>query len=390
MMPRLFGTILCLLLLLPPGLPAQVEQKVEIKEQQLQEVRERISDLKERMAERAAQRDALTVDLQEAELEISATRLHLEELKKRKRYSGEKLAETDASIETAEAELATQARHLAAQVRAAYVNGRQERIRMLLNQQNPAMLGRMLVYYRYLSDYRSATIDAVSSKLDELSRLRAEAAREQDRLAALAAARYEELTALSAAQQRRQELLAALKARLAEEGAEVERLAAQEADLERLIAELTSILSDYPITSEAPFGELKGSLTWPVAGRIMHEFGQPRANGAVSWHGVVLAAPRGREVRAVYHGRVIFADWLDGLGLLVIVDHGGGFLTLYGYNGTTLKSAGDWVAPGDVVATVGSSGGQPQPALYFEIRRGAKPVDPREWFTRQPGVDSGP
>src|SRR5690606_7818057 len=210
--------------------------------------------------------------------------------------------------------------------------------------------------------------------------------REQDRLTALAAARYEELETLAAAQERREKLLASLKAKLAEEGAEVERLAAQERDLERLIAELTSILSDYPITSEVPFKELQGRLTWPVAGTLVHDFGEPRANGAVKWHGVVLAAPRGREVRAVYHGRVAFADWLDGLGLLVIVDHGGGYLTLYGYNETTLKSAGDWVAPGDVIATVGSSGGQPQPALYFEIRRDAKPVNPHEWFTRQPGA----
>lgn len=383
---RLPGTILCLLLV-PLGLFAQVEGQVKIKEQELLEVRERISDLKERMEERAAQRDRLTVDLQEAELEISATRLHLKELERQKVYSERKLEDLDARIVVFEAELAEQSDYLAAQVRAAYVNGRQERIRMLLNQHDPATLGRMLVYYRYLSDYRSATIDAVSSKLDELAVLRTEVAREQDRLAALAATRYEELMALSAAQEKRQELLASLKAKLAEEGAEVERLAAQEADLQRLIAELTSILSDYPITSEAPFGDLKGRLTWPVAGRLMHEFGQPRANGAMRWNGVVLAAPQGREVRVVYHGRVVFADWLDGLGLLVIVDHGGGFLTLYGYNETTLKTAGDWVAPGDVIATVGSSGGQPEPALYFEIRHDARPVNPREWFTRQPGLD---
>ena len=179
-------------------------------------------------------------------------------------------------------------------------------------------------------------------------------------------------------------MLATLKARLAEDGAEIERLAAQEADLSRLIAELTSILSDYPITSDQPFASLKGKLTWPVAGQLLHDFGQPRANGRLKWNGVVLAASRGREVRAVYHGRVIFADWLDGMGLLVIVDHGGGYLTLYGHNETTMKSAGDWVAPGDVIATVGASGGQPRASLYFEIRRNARPVDPGAWFSRQP------
>ena len=166
----------------------------------------------------------------------------------------------------------------------------------------------------------------------------------------------------------------------------MERLAQQEKDLTRLIAELTSILSDYPISSEEPFSELKGKLTWPVAGALLHDFGQPRAGGGVKWNGVVLGAPRGREVRAVYHGRVAFADWLAGMGLIVIVDHGEGFMTLYGYNETILKNAGDWVAPGDVIATVGDSGGQSEAGLYFELRQGAKPVNPRLWVTRRPGA----
>jgi septal ring factor EnvC (AmiA/AmiB activator) len=165
----------------------------------------------------------------------------------------------------------------------------------------------------------------------------------------------------------------------------VNRLAAQEKDLTRLIAELTSILSDYPISSEQPFREHKGRLTWPVAGALRHDFGQPRVGGNIKWNGVVLAAPRGREVRAVYHGRVAFADWLAGMGLLVIVDHGEGYMTLYGYNETILKNTGDWVAPGDVIATVGDSGGQSQPGLYFELRRGTKPENPRRWVTKKPG-----
>jgi len=100
---------------------------------------------------------------------------------------------------------------------------------------------------------------------------------------------------------------------------------------------------------------------------------------------VVLAASRGEEVRSVYHGRVEFADWLAGMGLLVIVNHGEGYMTLYGYNETTLKNTGDWVAPGDVIATVGDSGGQAQPGLYFEIRKGTQPINPRQWITRRPG-----
>jgi septal ring factor EnvC (AmiA/AmiB activator) len=144
-------------------------------------------------------------------------------------------------------------------------------------------------------------------------------------------------------------------------------------------------LSDYPIRSEEPFSGYKGRLTWPVAGRLLHDYGQPRASSQLKWNGVVLVAPRGQEVRSVYHGRVVFADWLAGLGLLVIVDHGESYMTLYGYNETVLKNTGDWVAPGDVIATVGDSGGQTQASLYFEIRRGSQPVNPRQWVTRKPG-----
>jgi septal ring factor EnvC (AmiA/AmiB activator) len=149
--------------------------------------------------------------------------------------------------------------------------------------------------------------------------------------------------------------------------------------------ELTSILSDYPITSEEPFSKLRGVLIWPVSGGLLYDFGQPRAGG-LKWNGVVLTAPRGREVRSIYHGRVVFSDWLVGMGLLVIVDHGDNYMTLYGYNETTLKSAGDWVAPGDVIATVGDSGGQQQTSLYFEVRQGIRPLNPRSWVTRQPGT----
>jgi septal ring factor EnvC (AmiA/AmiB activator) len=265
------------------------------------------------------------------------------------------------------------------------MSGKQERIRMLLNQQDPATLGRLMAYYRYLNDFRADNIDTVTRHIRELDALRANIAAEEARVARLARERYDELGELNAAQDRRRDLLASLRKRMADEGQEVERLAAQEKDLSRLIAELTSILSDYPISSEDPFSDHKGRLTWPVAGILRHDFGQPRAGGSVRWNGVVLAAPRGREVRSVYHGRVVFADWLAGMGLLVIVDHGEGYMSLYGYNETILKNAGDWVAPGDVLATVGDSGGQSDTGLYFEIRSQTLPVNPRRWVSRRPG-----
>ncbi|MDH3531544.1 MAG: peptidoglycan DD-metalloendopeptidase family protein [Gammaproteobacteria bacterium] len=383
-----FGKSLLLLVfaaVLPVWAQAPDGALAEIKEQQLEEVRSRISQLKKSMDDGATARDRLTGELQAAEVEISKQRLRLKELERERDYHASRKAELDAELVAREAELDLESQRLAAQVRAAYMSGSQERIRLLLNQRDPATLGRLLTYYAYLNDHRAANIDAVGKHIRELATIQSEVAAEEARSAELARQRYAELTKLNTSQEKRKALLAALQDRISNEGREIERLAAQEKDLSRLIAELTSILSDYPISSEEPFSEHRGRLTWPVAGTLLHDFGQPRVSDQLKWNGVVLAAPRGREVRSVYHGRVVFADWLAGMGLLVVVDHGEGYMTLYGYNETIIKDTGDWVAPGDVIATVGDSGGQAESALYFEIRRGTQAVNPRQWVTRRPG-----
>ena len=375
-----------LLLGLAAAVPGQEtgDELTKIKEQELEEVRERISDLKQSMDAAAKDRDRLTGELQALEVQIAEQRSRIRELERERDYTAAKKEKLDAELAERESHLDAESAALAAQVRSAWMSGNQEKIKLLLNQRDPATLGRLMAYYRYLNDYRAGNIEAVMNDIRELEALRAQIAAEEARLESLAKERYDELGRLNGSLESRQALLASLRKRIADEGEEVERLAAQEKDLSRLITELTSILSDYPISSEQPFGELKGRLTWPVAGTLLHDFGQPRAGG-IKWNGVVLAAPRGREVRAVYHGRVAFADWLAGMGLLVIVDHGEGYMTLYGYNETILKDTGDWVAPGDVIATVGDSGGRNQPSLYFELRRGKNPENPRRWVTRRPG-----
>ncbi len=369
----------------PAAAQAPDAELTRVKEHELSVVRQRISELKARMDASARQRDRLAAELEAAALEIARQREKLADIEERKRDANRRKAALDDQLAASRKALDEETGALAAQVRAAYLSGGQERLRLLLNQRDPAALGRLMVYYRYLNARRAATVAGVRARVTALNRVVEAIAVEQQRLADLADERYAELTTLGAAQDSRSKLMAELRREMEQQGKEVERLAQQEQDLTRLIAELTSILSDYPISSEEPFSELKGRLTWPIAGTLLHDFGQPRAGGDLKWNGVVLAAPRGREVRAVYHGRVAFADWLAGMGLLVIVDHGEGFMTLYGYNETVLKDAGDWVAPGDVIATVGESGGQNQAGLYFELRRGTRPIDPADWVKRRPG-----
>ncbi len=393
-MPLHFGimirqlTFLVILAAIAATAVAQDPELAQLKARELEQVREKISALKSSMDAGAEERDRVTGELQAAEVLIAEKRAFLRDLERQHADSEKKKGEIEDRLARREDELAGEMGQLAVQVKAAYTSGRQERLKLLLNQHDPATMGRLLTYYRYMSDYRGENIETVNGYIAELAELRAEVAVEESRLAVLTNTRAAELRELDAAQAERQALLTSLKARIADESAQIDRLAAEERDLARLIGELSSILSDYPITSEEPFSNLKGNLTWPVAGRLIHDFGQPRAGGKVTWNGVVLAAPRGSEVRSIYHGRVVFADWLAGMGLLVIVDHGEDYLTLYGYNETTLKTAGDWVAPGDVIATVGDSGGQQQTGLYFEVRKGTRPQNPRQWVSRQPKTGS--
>ncbi|MDJ0709449.1 MAG: peptidoglycan DD-metalloendopeptidase family protein [Woeseiaceae bacterium] len=379
-----------ILALLLPSLAAFAQDEhgelARVKERELEQVRDRISDLKRSMDRAAEERDRLTAELQGLDVAIAELRTRLKDIEREHRYSTQKKSNLEAELADRQAHLDSESQALAAQVRTAYMSGNQEKIKLLLNQRDPSTLGRLMAYYRYLNDYRADNIEAVIEQIRRLDELHAQIAAEEARLAALVQERYDELGKLNSTQENRRTLLTRLRQKIADEGEEVERLAAQEEDLTRLIAELTSILSDYPITSEQPFSAHRGKLTWPVAGTLIRDFGQPRVGGRIKWNGVVLAAPRGREVRAVYHGRVAFADWLAGMGLLVIVDHGEGYMTLYGYNETILKNTGDWVAPGDVLATVGDSGGQPQAALYFELRRGTQPENPRRWVTKTPGT----
>ena len=145
---------------------------------------------------------------------------------------------------------------------------------------------------------------------------------------------------------------------------------------------MRALLKEFPADSEERFSELRGQLAWPVKGRLVKDFGQPKA-GSLTWNGVLLGARHGDPVRALYHGRVVFADWLAGMGLLIVIDHGQGYMSLYGHNDALLREAGDWVEPGERIALVGESGGQQESALYFEIRHSGVPENPRRWIKRR-------
>jgi septal ring factor EnvC (AmiA/AmiB activator) len=349
-------------------------------EKELREVRERIEALQRSMRRDTDRRDTLSGQLRDAEENVRGARSKLGDVRKR-------LAESDAALERlskeraeGEAALRKQRDVLAAELRSAYVGGRQEQFKLLLSQEDPAALGRMLVYYSYFGRARAskiAEIQGIVAKIDEDTR--AEAV-ERERLAALEAESRQQLSAVDAARDERSRALKAVNAQIRNRNDSIAKLKREAASLEKLIADLRRAMSDLPPTGGQAFEKVRGRLSWPVAGKIVARFGQSRGGG-LKWNGVMVDAARGTPVKALYDGRIAYADWLQGLGLLVIVDHGG-YMSLYAHNEQIYKSVGDRVTAGEAIATVGDSGGRSTPGLYLEIRRGAKAIDPIPWFRR--------
>jgi septal ring factor EnvC (AmiA/AmiB activator) len=355
-------------------------------EAELAAVRKEIKALQDRIARETTRRDAGARELRAVEVEIAAATRKLAEVRGDLKAQETARRDLDRRSERASRSLAAEKDSLARQVRSSYMAGREELTKLLLSQESPASLGRMLVYFDYYNRARSQRIAAVAGDLAQLEELDAATARVEAELATLEAAQTREVAALEKSRDERRALVAKLDASVRDGAAAVAKLRAEEQRLADLVQRLSELMAGFPVDIDEPFAQSKGKLAWPVQGRIAGDYGQARGAGPVKWNGVLLEAAAGTPVRAVHRGRVAFADWLQGLGLLVIVDHGGGYMSLYGHNEALLKESGDWVEPGEPIAQVGDTGGQSRSGLYFEIRSNGEPVNPNAWMAKRPAA----
>ena len=354
------------------------------KEAELKKVNSRIEKVRKSVNADIDKRDRLSAQLRDAELGVQAARRELEDARVQRIASQARLRELGREQALKEQELAAERGALAGELRTAYVNGREEQLKLLLNQQDPESFGRMLAYYGYFGRARAERIGSIRDKLEHLALLREKIAAETLRLEELEARQERELAALRGAQQKRGQAVAAIDQDIKSKGGEIRRLESQARGLEKLIADLRKALASKPVAKQAPFEPLRGKLPWPVQdGRVLARFGQPRAGGSLKWQGMLIGTERGARVRAPFAGRVAYADWLPGMGLMIVLDHGGGYLSLYGHNEEVFKKVGEPVSAGDVIGAVGDTGGHDQPALYFEVRRGREPVNPEIWLRRR-------
>jgi septal ring factor EnvC (AmiA/AmiB activator) len=281
-----------------------------------------------------------------------------------------------------QAALSAQQKLLAKQLRGAWMAGNQERLQLWLSGGDVKLFGPVITWYDYINKNRAGTVIDLANELEVLVQTEQQISQTSERLLTLRQQEARNIEQLSAARQQRRELLSSSQARITAEQNQLSKLKKEQAQLNALIERLKKLAAQAPPAPKIPakpFAELTGKLHWPSKGKILHDYGSPRADGRLKWNGVTIKAKQGATVRAVANGEVIFADWLGRLGLLMIVDHGDNYLTLYGHNQALYKKPGEKVAAGDLIASVGNSGGRTESALYFEVRKGSNFRNPHQW-----------
>jgi septal ring factor EnvC (AmiA/AmiB activator) len=376
---RLISLVARLALLAPVAVASAAADNAATAKQ-LEDLRTRLSALQDELNETRGRREAAREEVRELERRIGRLLAESRTTAARQKSLAANLEQLRREAGARERERAEQANRIAAELRAAYAFAREDRLKLALNQNDPARLARLLTYHRYVQAARVERIRAAETRLERIAQLEAEIRDRSRELAELRAAQSERRTSLEQARGGRARLLASLNREVGDRAREIERLKLDRARLERLLAELRPMLPAMPPPEKgARFSALEGRLRLPVRGHIEARFNQPKNAGELRWRGVFLAAREGEEVHAVARGRVVYADWLRGFGLLLILDHGDGYMTLYGHNQGLYRHVGDWVEAGEVLGLVGSTGDAPQPGLYFELRHHGEPRDPLRW-----------
>jgi septal ring factor EnvC (AmiA/AmiB activator) len=367
------------------------------------------------LQELAQHQEALTNLLAEVEKRYGETASLLRQLRRDIERENATLSKIRADMDVLHQEVAKQNKELAAQIKSAFVMGRQEKLKLILNQQDPELSSRMMNYYHYLNKARVVKLAGINRSVKRLEELELDRQQQTTQLEKKLAKKNAEQLILDDARKQRNELLAQLNDDSPPDTDQLNFLLENEAKLRNVITSLQnadelfdgkihesssknlvdgseneradSVPESEPAEmeqafsrSELAFTELKGKLPWPVKGKLAQKFGSPRFDSV--WDGVLIEATEGADIRAVTWGKIVYAEWLRGYGLLIIIDHGQDYMSLYAFNQSLYKHVGDKVNAGEIIASVGQSGGRNQPGLYFGLRKKGLPIDPLEWCVR--------
>ena len=408
MNPR--GLLLALLLVCP--LVAGANQ-AERKQSELDALKRRLQTLQQEFRQTQAQRREAADELRESELAVRSGPRALHQIDGERRRTETTLEALSRQIDDVSVRIQAQQARLARTLKGAYLRGEGDALKLLLNGADPNQAARDLRYLAWLSRAQRMQVETLRADQARLAGLQQAARDKTDRLAQLRSARVSEQEKLLADQRARAQVLQKLATQIQQQRREISTLQRDERNLTQLVERLNRLMAEQAaraarearrkqqaaaqpgrpdgravgvntetptaFKTSRPFSGLRGLLRLPVAGELMNRFGAPREGGGTSWKGLFIRASQGAAVKAIAAGQVVFADWLRGFGNLIIVDHGEGYMSLYSNNESLYKQVGDRVEPGDALAAVGNSGGQPDTGLYFEMRHQSRPINPMQW-----------
>ena len=398
-----FALVLAAVPCAAPALAAKKKPEQQVKREELLELQSRIETLRQEIAEAEKSRSDIADQLRDAERGISAANRNLRELGREKGEAQSELSELNAQVRQLEVRIASQQAQLGALIYRQYLVGHDDALRHILGGNDPNQLARDLHYLKALSRSKAALVDSLRQSLKEKNTLVATARSKTAELAEIEKRSRSERNELVSQQQARRTVLDRIADKIKTRRREVDTLKQDEGRLSRLIEGLgraiqrppAAVKPEPPVATApvlrndqtpeggtvhgVPFGRLRGQLRLPARGELINRFGAPRLEGGASWKGLFIRAAPGGDVKAIAPGRVVFAEWLRGFGNMIIVDHGGDYLSVYGNNESLLKGVGESVTAGDVIASIGNSGGNPESGLYFEIRHQGQAIDPLRW-----------
>jgi septal ring factor EnvC (AmiA/AmiB activator) len=350
-------------------------------EQQLQAVSEAISQIQRWLQTTRAQRSVEEQALLESSQQLNMLRQQMLSNQRQLSVLESELTRLTAEQDVLLADSEQQRSQIASTLVASYLSGSDSQLKLLLNQQDPAIARRMLVYFEAFNQQRIAHIIRWRDTLAELAANRETLLTTADQLSDLNNSLQRQQITLESQQLARETLISELTAQMGARGSELDILIADQLELQALINEINSVVIDIPAPEELmPFAASRGNMPWPANGRLLAAYGDVFGAGQLRRHGIVIAAETGSPIRAIHPGRVIFSDWLRGSGNLLIVDHGNAYISLYSHNQQLLKQSGDWVNRGEALALSGEDGGTGEPGLYFEIRRNSETLNPADWL----------
>ncbi len=359
--------------------------------QDLGELHSRIDALEKDLGKKEASQSELNDQLKKSEIAISNSERRLRDLSAMAQDADRSLAKLGNESAAIRAKISSQQQLLGQFLYQRYLNGNEEYLKLLLDSRDPNEISRNMQYLSYVAKARKEMLTELKQDLARLDALETSTRQKRADLSDIVQKQRKESLALEEERKKRKAVLASISAQIGRQKEEISRLKRDEQRLKRLFERIGKSARHAPSPAlrnesvpeatleKVPFGRLKGRLRLPVKGVLTNRFGAPRMNGGLVWKGLFIRAATGEEVRAIAAGRVVFADWLRGFGNIIILDHGDGYMSLYGDNETLLKNVGEFVHGGEVIAEVGNSGGNSESGLYFELREQGVPLDPMKW-----------